>query len=516
MRCCDFGSEILQKWACRTALLSMLLMFISRLTFPDPDMFHQMALARESLRLGYVPEKDLFAYTPTVTPAIHHEWGTGALLYALLVAGGAGATGLICFKYLLTAAVIVGCFIVARRNGAIDPLLLPLASVAVLIGWIGFTTIRAQLLTLCFVTLLLWFLSEDRRGRRSWVFGWLALFVVWLNLHGGVVAGAGLFAFHAAERFARSLIDHRSLRKAVVETRYLWLAMLAMGPLALINPYGTTHAPLLFEAIRLERPLIVEWRPIWQLPEPTATLSVYCLSIAAIMYAVIARGWRPLVGLPLVLVTAYLAATHVRHASIYAVVWICYVPGYLQGTRISRSIEELWHDRRRLVTSGAVCVSIACLSVAVGNRFWTLSLPTVPVGTPVTFPAGAVDYLAETGFRGNVMTPFRAGAYVSWRLYPAVKVSFDGRYEAAYPPNAIAENYDFYKAAGEWRTTLTKYATDAVIVPRESELDSQLGSVPGWMLVYRDDGYSIFAAADVADGFSPINREGQTIVMQFP
>lgn len=516
MRSRDGQTDGFQTWVCRLAVLSLLLMMISHATFPDPDMFHQMALARESLKLGYVPQEDLFAYTPTVSPAIHHEWGTGALLYGLLVAGGTGAAGLMALKYLLTASVVVGCFLVARRNGGNDPVLLPLAAIAILIGWIGFTTIRAQLVTLCFLTLLLWLFSLDWKGSRVWVFGWLALFVVWLNLHGGVIAGVGLFGIHAAERFMRRLVEERSLRSAIAGTWHLWGGVLAMVPLAFVTPYGIVHAPLLLEAIQLERPRIIEWRPIWQHPDAITTVGLYGMSIVAVGYAVIAKGWRALIGLPLVIVSAYLGVMHIRHASIYAVVWICYVPGYLQGTRLSDAIEEIWTSRKQLVLPAALLMLIACFTDAVGRRFWELSLVPVTHAGRLALPVGAVDHLIETGFQGNVMTPFRAGAYVSWRLYPNVKVSFDGRYEAAYPPEALDENFDFYKAVGNWEETLRKYPTDLVMVPKDTAVHPKMLQMPGWRHIYRDDAYSLFAADRVATALASVSREGVPVVMHFP
>ncbi|MBL8827210.1 MAG: hypothetical protein JNM18_09510, partial [Planctomycetaceae bacterium] len=89
---------------------------LSGLTFVDPDLFHEMALAREFLTLGHMPLEDRFAYTPTVSPSVHHEWGTGLVLD--LVAQTAGSTGIMVLKYALTVAVVAGCYYCARRRGA--------------------------------------------------------------------------------------------------------------------------------------------------------------------------------------------------------------------------------------------------------------------------------------------------------------------------------------------------------------------------------------------------------------
>src|SRR5690349_15301386 len=58
-------------WLCLSAML------LSRIStnVVDMDIFHQMALARESIALGHIPTVDRFAYTPTLPYSVHHEWG---------------------------------------------------------------------------------------------------------------------------------------------------------------------------------------------------------------------------------------------------------------------------------------------------------------------------------------------------------------------------------------------------------------------------------------------------------
>lgn len=80
--------DVLLKIVTCTFLLSMYLMRITD-NVVDPDLWHQMALIRESIRLGYIPLKDQFSYTPTVFPSVQHEWGAGAIAYFLATRFGA-------------------------------------------------------------------------------------------------------------------------------------------------------------------------------------------------------------------------------------------------------------------------------------------------------------------------------------------------------------------------------------------------------------------------------------------
>jgi hypothetical protein len=509
-------SRLGQRWYAAAGIVAGLLLLITNPVFPDPDMFHEMALIRESLRLGYIPQVDLFAYTPTIAPSMHHEWGTGAVLYFTIVTCGLGGAGLLLLKYLLTGTVLSGCLICARHEGAAGSICFFLAPVAIILGQIGFTTIRAQLFTMVFLTVLMLFFSMDRRGTRWWVLVWVPMFVVWLNMHAGVVAGVGLYGLHFMEQFVRQLVARRSVYGALCATSHLIAGGLAIIPLFGVNPYGYEFVPVMIEGIRLKRPLILEWGPLWTAPDPTLGLLTYALSIAVVAYAAYQRGWTKLHGLPMVLVGAWLALTHIRHSSIYAVIWICHAPGFLTGTNLATQLERMWDERRGLITavSASVVLYFACL--ATSGRPWELYFPTTePVG-PLLYPVGAVDYLERADFRGNVMTPFRAGAYVSWRMYPAVKISLDGRFEVAYPTESLAENFDFYAAAPGWLDTLHRYKTDAVLVPTATKLCDLLVDEAGWACVYKDDGYSVMVPPSAAGALPVENRLGLPIIASFP
>ena len=138
----------------RTAAVALAALFVAHLqilVFVDPDLWHEMALAREILSLGRMPLADSYAYTPTIYPVVHHEWGTGLVLYA--VTQLAGGPGLLALKYALTFGTLFWTLAAARRRGASWETIFMLAPALILAGSIGFTTVRAQVCW--FVTLFL-------------------------------------------------------------------------------------------------------------------------------------------------------------------------------------------------------------------------------------------------------------------------------------------------------------------------------------------------------------------------
>ena len=492
---------------------------ISRISIVDLDLFHGMALFREALQLGKLPNYDLYSYIPTVYPVIHHEWGTGAILYLLTVKLGLGAAGLIALKFLLTLFIVINCYRFALQRGGEKLTFAYTAFFGMVMGWIGFTTIRAQLFTL-FLLLVLLFIIEGDRKKNPWVL-WLLvpLFVVWINLHGGFVVGLGLVGLYIMERFLfHWWIDQDMIRAfRSVKKQLLVFFVSCMG--LFINPYGSDYLPYLLQAITLDRTdLIPEWRPVWAISP--FLLAIYCGALLLTLYPLWYKKWKEMAGLLMVLATAVAGLLHLRHISIFALLFLCYVPGYLQGTPVGDGISRLFIKNKNILALFYGTLGTLFMVYAFSNRFWELKVPTDSAanerGIPV-YPAGAMDYLKKQGFKGNLMTPFRVGAYVSWKMYPDVKVSMDSRFEVAYPYEAVQENTAFYNGASSWHEISQRYGTDGLLVPNWAMVKIYLDEKPTtWKLIYKDGAYSLYMTEDTAAGYPVENLGSKTVDGTFP
>jgi hypothetical protein len=471
------------------AVASTLLLLSGAATFVDPDVWHSMALAREMLALGRVPSTDSFAYTPTVVPVVHHEWGSGMLFYFLATHGGTLALQVV--RAGLIAALAVGTVRIARRRGATTAVLAALAPLAIVMSWIGLTALRPQLITLVFLCAWLHVIERDRRGERGWIPVALVGHVVWLNLHGGFVVGMAFLMLHAVEQAFR--------RRPFIHVLAVLAAMVA---LVAVNPYGLAYYPYLAEALTMPRPNIGEWNPIWR-AHPFG-LAVYLVSVAIGAAALLATGIGRAPGWLILVSAAYLAARHERHVSIHALVWFAYVPGLAATTAIGRRLGRLWERPPGPVTHaiGVVALGLS-LALFLSQRPWRLTVPgTTPDGAPAPYPVGAVDYLDANGVRANALVPFGAGAYVAWKLHPRIKVSLDSRYETAFPPELLVQHIDFYDARDGWQRFLERYPTDVVLAPATAPVVRALATHTPWTLVYRDDAYVLFSRPGLVLPFS--------------
>jgi hypothetical protein len=478
---------------------------LSNQSFFDPDGYHQMALFREWVRSGSLPVRDSFAFTHTIVPAVQHEWGAGAVLYAL--ATTLGAPGIMLARWLLSAAVaLVATATALRRSSAV--VVAFCAPVAILLGQVAFTTIRAGLYTMLFLAILLAAVDRDRddaRAGRFWLI-YLPVVAIWINLHAGWVVGVGAVALH--------LIEQRLRRRPV---RHLVIALGSTPLLMAATPYGRNYFVGWWRSITFPRNGIGEWAPLFQSPYLLG-LAAFGFALVFVLYAAARRGPRALPGLPFVLAAALAAWRHERHVALFALAWFCAVPGYLAATPLGALLEHGSSRRRvrQLLIVASTVAGVGFLAVALPQRPFHLRLPAQgsDLATDVVvYPAGAVEYLRSTQFRGRLVTSFLNGGFVIWKLAPAVRVSFDGRYEVAYAREVLGEDRTLHRALDGWQGVLGRYAPDAVLVRRDEPLAAALPDRFDLQHVYRDDAYDVWARPTLD---LPVTTRTGPIATSFP
>jgi hypothetical protein len=494
-------------WAGMLALAGVAAVFVSVLTrrqFLDPDVYHLMALARLTMEQGWVPMREVFSYTPIIHPTVHHEWGTGMLLYGVIQ--WLGAPGLLVVKYTLVLLIATMCLWCGRRRGSSWPTLIVMAPLGMLLILIAMSTVRSQMFSLLCLAILLLMLQLDREGRRWWIGVWLMLFAVWVNLHGAFIVGIGWMGAHWIEQIGRKRNPQW----------HLVLTGMAMLGLMFLNPFGWYHPVFIWRAIMLDRPRVDEWLPLWCGKGVEILLPLYAFSLLIVAYAAYRAGWRRMPNLLIVLLCAVAAILHKRHLALYGIAWIGLVPAWITLTPLGGFFGQVW-QRWRWMVAGAAAAAGAASMLSLPYAPWHLHIPVSPADErefPLVYPFGAVEYLRQTEFKGNLMPPFAAGAFISWELFPAVKVGMDGRYDAAYPEGLIEELMDMYNGLPGWHESLLRYPTDLLLVTRSRPLDRLMVEETDWKLVYRDDVFDMFARPGLV--FPIVDRTGQPLVGRFP
>ena len=459
-------------------------MYLARIStnVVDLDIWHEMALIREAISLGHIPLEDHFAYTPTVTPSIHHEWGAGVIAYFL--ASEFGAPGILFTKYVLAMLIAIFFLLCLRKRSASVGILIYTVPIGILLIDQGFSTIRGQMYSFVFAACLIWLFEFERDEDRRWLFAWIPLWLIWINLHAGFLVGIGLFgAFWLEKLLRRKPTMHFIAAGGVI------LCLMAA------TPYGLDYFSYLWRAVIMPRPYVREWYPIWQGLHPIK-VSIFVLSLSLLIYSVIKIGIRNAQGLPLLLTVCLASIFTTRIIFFYAIAWTCFVPGYIQRTPLGCAIHDFCKKFFRLIFFILIVSTIFFLFRGLLLKPWKLLVPSEHVKglvDHVVYPVGSVEYLAEIGFKGNLMVPFDWGSYVTWKLHPQVKVSMDSRYEVAYPAWLADENYSFYMARESWQHTLKAYPTDLVLINKSLPVTLVMSQQREWKKVYTDRMSELYA-----------------------
>lgn len=184
---------------------------------------------REVARHG-LPHAETLTLVPHGRPWVDQQWLAQLASYAVWTVGGVKAV------LLLTAVAVVTALAVgvaaAIRGGASEPAAVAAAVLAAVAAPNAFE-FRAQALAVPLFVLVFALLVEDARTPSARVLLCLPVLVLWANVHGSVVLGAGLVVLRALGR----AVDRRTrTRRGRLDTA----ALLVGAPAAVLcTPYGT-------------------------------------------------------------------------------------------------------------------------------------------------------------------------------------------------------------------------------------------------------------------------------------
>lgn len=430
-------------------------------TTGDPDLWGHVRFGQDMLNHGAIRLSDTYSFTAD-RAWINHEW-----LAELLMAAGFnlfGAAGL----NLLRIAV-VGCVlaIVWRASARLSDRLKMLVLVACAVGiYMRAHPVRPQVFSLLLFAILLALLqrADARRSLRPLM--WVPLVMaVWVNLHGGWVVGIGYFALWCFTR-------------GVATTERHGVQLAAAFPLALgatlLNPHGLQMWQFLAETIRLERPMIADWQPLYTLPPLIWVSWITGVCVLAIT-AAHARSRRDWIDLAMAAVLGAMAIRVSRLDAFFALAAVFVAARVLVQPSLAVTAAAAPTSLRSspvLSVAFALCL-LASLPVLM-PRVLTVRVPEE------LMPDSAVAaYARDQNLQGHVLTWFNWGEYLIWHFGPDLKVSMDGRRETVYSAKLVDAHMGFYTGTSdEWRYPDALNA-DYVWIPRHLPVVRAL-QLHGW------------------------------------
>jgi hypothetical protein len=405
------------------------------------DMWWHIAAGRELVQTGTLWMVDDWSFTAHGKDWLNHEWLADLLYYGWVSAWG--VESLVYWKWLVVVAIF-GALLLALTRYCGSPLTALVCTGFALAIAAPFLDVRPHLYSLLGFSVLL--LVRLQRPASTWL---LALvFLLWVNLHGGVFFGLmalgillfpwrepSVAGFRTAFGVGVICVIAATLNPSGVKVFLYPLAYAfdAASPfrqigewLAPFKPGGIT-SPLFFYAMWL--PLLA---PIYLLPAVRRALDVpwegIALTALTLAMAITSRRFIPLFGISLAVMLAPLLA-------------LC-----LQKLRLEKYSPGL-----------AVLALLFALYRLL--PYPTQSAPAFHYLTAeYSFPVEMLNFIEANDIGGNVFALWNWGGYIHWRTDGDLKVYVDGRADTIYDDDI----YNSYVAV--------------------------LGSRPGWLdLVERSD-----------------------------
>jgi hypothetical protein len=462
--------------------------------FNDADTLWHIAVGRITLESGLISE-DHFSFTRHGQWWVANQWLAECMLAVADWLGGFDGV------LVLTVTVLTATYLALSYRWiaqGFDPLL-TLTFVALILSASAYTiNARPHIVSIGLLGVVFALLRDVEDGRRRPAqLAWLVpVFVVWSNLHGGVLGGLGTFVLAAAawtvQWFRRATAPISNGRDAGV----LWLCVVGCSLALFATPYGMDSLKAWRVIMSMSLPdLIIEHAPLHP-GRIEGMLAILLCFVYLAVFAATPRAWsRPTFWLPLV--WFLLTYSRIRHAPLFAI-----VAGIAMADLLPQSRLAPWLERRRWLRAdqrrpGAVVVHVAAVVLIMTAPLFVAAiwlehagpLPLIGAGwarpTPRVWPGELIEPLTEYAEEHRDGTPvFNEPILGGFLIYnfPKLRVFIDGRcelYGEEFLQDFVAAWRDPSRV-GRWQA---EFGFHAALIEAGSPLRSYLDSSSQWRLV---------------------------------
>ena len=456
-----------------------------------------------------LPTTDFFSFTKSGQPWFAWEWLWEVLfawLYKL-----AGMAGVIAGNLIILCLTSMNLWQLVRRHSKGD-----LAAFGVtllsLLGMSLYFFARPQLVSFLFAVILLRLLDHWREPGRNFPWVVVALFVVWANIHPGFAAGIIILGAYAAGDLANAWTASEPSRRthllAVFRRSSLLLLACVLAPL--INPYGYHLYAHMYSFLSDSYALthINEYKVVdFRTPPGRIFELMIFLSASAAISRMLKREF---VVPTLFLAWAHLALTAQRNIPFFMIVMAAPVSLWLEemvaAFRPAHTEDPLSESERHPHVSPAEAHIPGFPLLSILSLVLIFVLLRMP-GSPPKFrpqydasvyPEQALAAVRQMGPSTRIVSTDIWGGYLIYRLYPDVRVFWDGRADFYGTPYNLAA-IDVLMGRPGWDKILAKNRITAALVPVNQPLASLLAQSRDWRVVYQDKVAILFQLSSETD-----------------
>lgn len=449
----------------------------------DGDFFQHVNIGRYVLEKNSLPYTDNLTFTAAGKPYLGYSWGTGVIFYLLYkYLGPIGVNLFVAGIATLTAFILFRFLQIITKSDKITFLTLALTLPVIATRFPS----RPEIMTYLFVAALL-LVNELRHksGRLSFFFPFIIL--LWANMYSvSVLVGLGLLSLFVIQQW---FIDKRCFLK---DEKFFYLSVLACFPIAFLNGYGAS-ALLYVLRVRELTEFHGDWASIDRIltNAPAGDLLVYqyrllifflyisfFILLTAISYKTVLHNTLFAV-LSLGLIVTFVAARQIPLAVFLSMPFLA-----ILLSQLNRS--------RKFIFSLSLIVCAFSLFILIRND------PPKTGEDTETFPKTMISFMNKHQLEGNVFNTQRIGSFISYHLYPQIKVFSDTRDDLFVNTTVLQEMGRIFYSQKRMAQLLDSYKIDIVIADL-----TEGGSYPfllkdGWIPVYNDSLYLILVPVETA------------------
>jgi len=445
----------------------------------DTDLYWHLTTGRYIVETRTVPMADPFSSTMLGKPWVVIFWLAQVVLYVVYQAAGLAGLSLL-VAALVTLTLI---FVWKQLSGPIFLRALIVLLAAAVSGPVW--TARPHLITylLTAVVAYLLFLYKWKQIDRLWVVP--LLFIVWVNTHGGYIAGFMLLgAFIVGEGLSNlvhatgsEIVSWRRLRKVLIIS-------VISGAVLLINPHTINAILLPLKTVGLQtlQASIDEWaspnfHQLFQQP------FIWMLLLTLVVVGWSGRRLDVTDAITLV-VFAYISFLARRNIGLFAL--IC-------APILSRHAAAWWEKSRwgqRQLSPGKSIANLLILILVGCAMILKILLPLSPVvqqqADRAALPIGAADWIMQHRPAGMMFNGYNLGGYLLWRLWPDYPVYVDGRTDL-YDDAFLREYQAVINTAPGFEGVFDRQNVGFIVIEKSAPLAVWLAQSDRWRLAYEDD-----------------------------
>ena len=443
--------------------------------YADSDLWGHVKFGEQIWTTQSIPAIDTYSYTANGERWINHEWLTEVLFH--LIFSTAGSSGLLFFKLIIGLSIIL---LLSRlyfsKTDGLAAYSLHFCLLTPVLAY-GFAP-RPQIMTWLFITLLIVLFNKFFEGQRKIIYWTPLLMLVWINCHGGAIAGIALFGMVTAIELIRGFKSGQNNGKLLLPWFLISCAAL------FVNPYGYKLLLFFAETIPKQRN-ISEWDPVPLLTGDFLSFKILVLLFVSSLF--IPGGQKRPWEIVLIVFAIIYGFKHQRHTVLTALLLTPYLP--IQIDKFFRSLPIKFVDISTMMKRALQFILIAAICYQSWDHFDKLRDSKFQLRVdPEFYPLYAVKFMKDNGLNGNILLPFEWGEYVIFKL-PQSKVAIDGRFRTVYPDKIFLQTHVFSEGWKGWQYVLDFYPTDIILLDQKNQ---EMENTPGWVKIYQDQVARIF------------------------